>query len=578
MGPSINDTDTSKANATETDYVELVSSSSHPRRRDGAYRMDSATKAPASKDTDLGTVDDGGEREPDTLPLWTAVKRYPKVVAYCVAMAIPVVSYGYDQVIVGAVPGVDSFKAAYGEMIDGEMAIPGAWLSLFIGLAPAGSALGSISAGWLQDIVGRKFALMIGSVISAVSICLIFFSHYGATVDSKRSLFTAGITIQGYSVGIIKIVCLTYISENAPTAIRGSALALLPTFNLVGQLIGSLLLFGINSMDGPNGYLGSFGSQWILALLSFGLSCIMPESPSYHLRKDNVEKAHHAAKRLFAPKVDPSVVVRMYREVIEEEKALYSGIGWRVLVQGTNLRRTLIIMLTNVTQAMFGLDLLANGSVFLQTTGVDSSIALLLLVVGIVLGMLGNATGLWILSRVGRRPATIVTMTAAGLLWGGMGIAGFWRNDAAAYWSAAAMMLITVTVSLGAWPASYAIMGETSELRLRSKSQAAGGVLQQLTSVVMGLILPYIFSPDEGNLRGRTGFVYTGLCFLGALMVWLWVPEMKGRSALEIDHMFELKLPTRKFKTWRMPEDETLVDEARGQADAAPRQNEGVAS
>jgi hypothetical protein len=33
-------------------------------------------------------------------------------------------------------------------------------------------------------------------------------------------------------------------------------------------------------------------------------------------------------------------------------------------------------------------------------------------------------------------------------------------------------------------------------------------------------------------------------------VTWLAVPDMKGRTALEIDTMFESNLPCRKFKNW----------------------------
>jgi hypothetical protein len=71
-----------------------------------------------------------------------------------------------------------------------------------------------------------------------------------------------------------------------------------------------------------------------------------------------------------------------------------------------------------------------------------------------------------------------------------------------------------------------------------------------LSNVVFNLVLPYIYNTDEGDLKGKTGFVYAGLCFIACAVTWLIVPEMKGRSALEIDAMFEANLPCRQFKHW----------------------------
>jgi hypothetical protein len=123
------------------------------------------------------------------------------------------------------------------------------------------------------------------------------------------------------------------------------------------------------------------------------------------------------------------------------------------------------------------------------------------------------------------------------------------------------MMITIVVCGLAVWPASFAVSAETSALQLRAKTQGLGWMVSAFTSAVAGLVLPYIFNPDAGNLRGKVGFVYVGVCLIGAGVSWLIVPEMKGRSIGEIDRMFELKLPARKFASFRMTEDSTTVAE-----------------
>lgn len=113
------------------------------------------------------------------------------------------------------------------------------------------------------------------------------------------------------------------------------------------------------------------------------------------------------------------------------------------------------------------------------------------------------------------------------------------------------MMITIVVCGLGVWPASYAIAAETSSLQLRAKSQGIGWFFSALSTTVAGLVLPYVFNPDEGDLRGKTGFTYAASCLVGAVVSWYLVPEMKGRSVGEIDRMFESGLRAREFKRWR---------------------------
>lgn len=57
-------------------------------------------------------------------------------------------------------------------------------------------------------------------------------------------------------------------------------------------------------------------------------------------------------------------------------------------------------------------------------------------------------------------------------------------------------------------------------------------------------------NPDAANIGSYTAFFYTGFAGLAVVLTFLYVPEMKGRSAHEIDRMFDLRLPARTFKSW----------------------------
>jgi hypothetical protein len=119
------------------------------------------------------------------------------------------------------------------------------------------------------------------------------------------------------------------------------------------------------------------------------------------------------------------------------------------------------------------------------------------------------------------------------------------------------MMLIIIVCGIAVWPASFAVAAETSSLQLRAKTQGIGWMVSAFTSAASGIALPYIFNPDEGNLRGKVGFTYVATCLIGVVVTYFLVPEMKGRTISEVDRMFELGLPARSFKNWRA-EDERL--------------------
>lgn len=491
------------------------------------------------------------DAEEAAMPLAKAIALYPKIVGYYLCLTLVVVGWGFDLAVIGSITGVDAFKNDYGEVYEGATIIPARWLAMWLASTPMGMVLGSMSGGILQDRVGRRLSLTTGSIISAISVAIIFFSFLPAQIEGMRAMFFAGKVLQGYAVGILKVTAMTFISETAPVALRGSSMALFPAGALVGQLLGAIVVFVVNKADSKPAYLGAFGSQWILALAPFILSCVMPESPAYLEAKSQSEKAAQAAHRLYAPRVDPYPILERMRLTIAEEKAINESVSYLSCFNTENRRRTFIVIMVNLFPALFGLELVSKSSYFVQTLGMESSISLIFLIAGIVAGCVANGAGLYILSRVGRRPVSLISLSIAAFLWGVMGVVGFWRG-AAVYWIACGTMTaVIVACGMGVWPAAYAVMGEVSSLQMRSKTQAIGGVVQQSSSTVVSVILPYLFNPDAGNLGAKTGFLYVGTCILAIVLTWFVLPEMKGRTAMEIDQMFNQNIATRRFTSWR---------------------------
>jgi hypothetical protein len=93
---------------------------------------------------------------------------------------------------------------------------------------------------------------------------------------------------------------------------------------------------------------------------------------------------------------------------------------------------------------------------------------------------------------------------------------------------------------------------ETSSLRLRAKTQGIGWFTGAFAQGAFGISLPYAYNIDEGNLRAKAGFIIAGFSVLALVLTWLFVPEMKERTAAEIDTMFEHRLPARQFRHWRL--------------------------
>ncbi|KAF2267781.1 MFS general substrate transporter [Lojkania enalia] len=501
----------------------------------------------------IGSSPPSSQPDPHELPLRKAIRQYSKVMGYLFSMTTAVLLWGYDSVIVGSITAIPAFQRDFGkwDTSEDDWIIPAIWLSLWAALGPVGQVFGATFAGFLQDRLGRRINLFIGSVLAAISILVVFFAYKAPTLDGKRGLFLFGKTLQGVATAIIKIQTLTYVSENVPTCLRGLSMAFMPTFTLLGQLLGAIVIYVVSDIDNETSYLIALGSQWVLSIAPFILSFVMPESPAYLVRKKDMAGAHKSLTRLLAPKNDPDEALERLKISIEEEEKIAKHVSYRECFQGTNRRRTIIIIFANFLPPLFGLPLLSSSSYFLQQVGMEDSSSILFLIVGICLGLVANAISTWTLSHLPRRGLTIWTLVISAGLWAGMGISGFWHNNVTPWICGAFAMAVIAVCGVGAWPTSYAIMSETSALRLRAKSQAIGGVSAYISAIVCNFVLPYLYNPDAAHLGAKTGFVFTGLCLIGAVSMWILVPEMKGRTILEIDHMFEQKVRAIGSSKWK---------------------------
>lgn len=82
--------------------------------------------------------------------------------------------------------------------------------------------------------------------------------------------------------------------------------------------------------------------------------------------------------------------------------------------------------------------------------------------------------------------------------------------------------------------------------RNRNKIYAVAVACFWITVWVIVFTLPYLYY--EANLGPKTGFVYTGLCFITWAYVYFCVGEVTGRTMEEINGFFRDGIPARKWR------------------------------
>lgn len=59
-----------------------------------------------------------------------------------------------------------------------------------------------------------------------------------------------------------------------------------------------------------------------------------------------------------------------------------------------------------------------------------------------------------------------------------------------------------------------------------------------------------MINPTEANLGSKVTFVFFALSLPFCIYFYFCLPEMKGRSYLELEEMFQKRIPARKFKSY----------------------------
>ncbi|KAL4946760.1 hypothetical protein BDV06DRAFT_217918 [Aspergillus oleicola] len=471
-----------------------------------------------------------------------SAKASHKTLGWCLALTSGILLHGYDTVIVGNVSSMPEFQKDFGRLLDGKLIIPALWLGLWNVANPIGGILGALTGGYVQDRAGRRLSLLVATIISAIGVAVACVSNLPDDILDRRAVFFVAKAIEGFAVNMVMATTQAYMSEVLPPILRGPILAFFPIFMLLGQLIGSIVVYVSLNKTGAAGYKTCIISEWAFSVLPFVVAILMPESPAYLIRKNKIGAARKSQRRLVSSPDDAEVIFEQTRLSIEfETQTSDNGPGYLACFRGTNRRRTAIVLFAGALPSFFGLALIAKASYFMQVVGQSAHNSLLFLQIGIGLGLLANVGSMFTLSTFGRRPLTFFGLIVGIFLWTGMGIAGCFEGTVTVWYTQVTLMLIVIIMSLTTWPASYAFGAEASSLHLRAKSQGLNWLSNCLTSGVLGLVLPYIFNDDEGALRGKTGFVFTGFCILSLGVAWWIVPEMKDLSAIEIDQLFEGK-------------------------------------
>ncbi|KAL4883348.1 general substrate transporter [Aspergillus karnatakaensis] len=474
--------------------------------------------------------------------IFESFRRYPWATVWCVYAIWCITLLSFDVQAAGAVVGIPQFRKDFGYEYEGDYVLPAKWQSAFGGAPIATAIISSLLSAELADMFGRKKVLMGALVISYIAVAIEF-------VATTNAVFFAGKFLNGFMVGTVATVMITYIGEISPLALRGIFTCCIGVAYGVGPLVAFIVI----------NYTGNYETRWAYRAVfcaQFGFSAIatifipfMPESPWWLASKGRNSAALKSLNKLSLTGDEGKQRLALIELTLEKVRAETSGVTYLECFRKSNLRRTIIAIMPYCIQSFSGISFVAGYfTYYLQLAGYSTSTSFEIQIAQPVVSIVGNLMAAGSIDYIGRRNLTfwgLVILTAFLLITGGLAVGG---SPAEIKGTVAFILIYSWWYNVSIGSTAFSLLSEVATSRLRTKTVAIGYAVHSGINVMWQFVIPFMFNPDQGNLGGKIAFVFGGMCFFCLVYLWLWQPETSGRSFQELDEMFAKGVPARKFK------------------------------
>ncbi|KAK8086260.1 Maltose permease MAL31 [Apiospora phragmitis] len=493
--------------------------------------------------------------EEHSLTLRDALRQYPRAVLWSALLSTSIIMEGYDLVLMSSFFAQPAFSEHFGvyDPGTGKYQITASWQNGLSNAVSVGTMVGAFANGYFTHKFGYRKVLL-------ASLCLITTFIFIPFFAVNLPMLLVGEFLCGVPWGVFATMATAYASEICPMALRGHLTVYVNLCWAFGQLISAGVQAGFSENPTEWAYRTPFAIQWAWPIPLFAIHWFAPESPWYYVRINRPDLAEESLVRLGSAgrtrtKTSAREAVAMMIHTNELEKRVGEGTSYLDCFRGIDRRRTEIACMVFAAQPFCGSSMGGTPTYFFVQAGLPSTISFQMSCGGLGLAALGTIVVWWLMQHFGRRT---LYLWGLGLLTAILMVVGFisvgtGAGSAAGNYAQATMMLLWLFVYyLTVGPICYAIIGETSSIRLRTKSVCLSRIVYYAAQIVCNVVNPYMLNPTAGDWKGKTGFFWGGMAFLFFVWTYFRLPEMRGKTFEELDVLFARGVRTRDFAGYRV--------------------------
>ena len=399
-----------------------------------------------------------------------------------------------------------------------------------------GCAVGAFVAGTIADRYGRRPTMLLNAG-------LFLLSAIATGLAGSAGVFIAARLVGGLAIGAASVLAPMYISEVAPSRMRGrlgSLQQMAIVLGLFGAFLSNDILARVAGGAGATLWLGAPAWRWMFwmeavpAIAFLAGVLVIPESPRFlvtHGRRDE-------ARRVFARiGGDADALIRQVEQSVRGERRPRLS---DLIVRGTRQLAPVVWIGIGLAafQQLVGINIIFYyGEVLWKSAGVTEQWALRINLLTGLVNILATLPAIALIDRAGRKPLLLAGSAGMVLTLGVMAAvfatAGIGANGkpllthAAAVTGLAAANLYIIAFAMSWGPVMWVLLGEMFPNRMRGAALAVSGATNWMMN--FGVTVTFLPLLNAVGLAGAYG-LYAAAAAVSLPFVWACVRETRGKT------------------------------------------------
>lgn len=438
--------------------------------------------------------------------------------------------FGYDTAVIsGAEQSLQKYITKdYSTLVHG----------ITVSSALIGCIIGGLLSNYSASRFGRKKSLQFAAVLFIISALLsaypeTFFFEVGESSLGLLIAFNIYRIIGGIGVGLASAISPMYISEMAPSGVRGR----LVSFNQFAIIFGMLVVYFVNywivygestTYIDTIGWRRMFLTEAIPASVFFITLFFVPETPRYLMLADKSEQALKVLNKIYNSK---NHAQNVFNDIVQTTKK-----GVDVKAPLFSFGKTVIIIgiLLSVFQQFVGINVaLYYAPRIFSQLGVGADASMIQTVVMGFVNVVFTVVAIMYVDKFGRKPLLIIGST--GMMIGMIGISMMTYTGTIGIITLVFMIIFTASFMMSWGPIAWVLLAEIFPNRIRSSAMALAVAFQWFANFSITSFYPFMMDISGTMTYG----FYALMCLLSGLFVIKYVPETKGKTLEELETIWK---------------------------------------